>query len=49
MLTQQLIPKNLACLATSRHGIDVQVRKRLLSDIVRFIAIRETSIVVLED
>lgn len=48
-VTQQLVPKDLAGLATSRHGVDVEIGKGLHADAIRIVGVGEDLLVVVED
>ena len=48
MFGQQLIPQYLAGLATPSHGIDIEVGKALLANLLRFIAVHEDFLVIIE-
>lgn len=48
-ITKQLVAQDFAGLAASRHGIDVQIGKGLLAEVVGFVAVGEDLSLVVED
>jgi len=48
-ITKQLVSKDLAGLATPRHGVDVKVGEALLSDLIWLVAVGEDLQVVIKD
>lgn len=48
MFTQELVPQYLTGLATSSHGIDVDIGKGLFADVIWFVAVCKYSLIILE-